>query len=43
MEERSASSGHGVARAGEPSVEAMLAAFDAYADQLTPVLFGHWT
>jgi len=28
---------------GGTSVEAMLGAFDAYADQFTPALFGHWT
>jgi AcrR family transcriptional regulator len=27
---------------GETSIEAMLAAFDAYADQLGPALSGHW-
>ena len=29
--------------AGAGSTEAMLAAFDVYADQLGPGLFGHWT
>lgn len=28
---------------GADSAEAMLAAFDAYADHLGPALFGHWT
>jgi hypothetical protein len=28
--------------AGDISVEGMLGAFDAYADQLTPALSGHW-
>jgi AcrR family transcriptional regulator len=27
---------------GDASIEAMLASFDAYADQLGPALFGHW-
>jgi AcrR family transcriptional regulator len=28
---------------GDDSAEAMLAAFDAYAEQLTPAVFGRWT
>jgi hypothetical protein len=28
--------------AGSTTVEQMLAAFDRYAGQLTPALFGHW-
>ena len=28
---------------GDDSVEAMLAAFDAYAEQLSPALFDRWT
>ena len=28
---------------GSPGPEAMAASFDAYADQLTPALAGHWT
>jgi hypothetical protein len=28
---------------GDDSAEAMLAAFDAYADQLRPAVFEHWT
>ena len=28
---------------GDDSVEAMLGAFDAYAEQFTPAVFEHWT
>jgi AcrR family transcriptional regulator len=27
---------------GDPAPDEMIAAFDAYADQVTPTLFGHW-